>query len=46
MSSSTRDLTRPALIVIDVQKGFEDSDFWGPRDSPACEANIEALIDH
>ena len=32
-----------ALIVIDVQKGFEDP-FWGRRDNPAAEANIVALI--
>ena len=32
-----------ALIVVDVQKGFEDP-VWGPRDNPACEENIGALI--
>lgn len=46
MSHSMRDLERPALIVIDVQKGFNDSGFWGPRDNPACETNIGALIAH
>ncbi|NUS09337.1 MAG: cysteine hydrolase, partial [Nonomuraea sp.] len=20
-----------ALVVVDVQKGFEETDFWGPR---------------
>ncbi|MGW6709244.1 cysteine hydrolase family protein [Streptomyces sp. NPDC054956] len=34
-----------ALLVIDVQKGFDDADFWGPRDNPDAEANIEALMD-
>ncbi|MEU3406102.1 cysteine hydrolase family protein [Streptomyces sp. NPDC006670] len=34
-----------ALIVIDVQKGFDDSSFWGPRDNPAAEGNIAALMD-
>ena len=35
----------PALIVIDVQRGFDDP-VWGARDNPACESNIEALIAH
>ena len=35
----------PALIVIDVQKGFGDSAYWGERDNPACETNIELLIE-
>ncbi|MGW6690588.1 cysteine hydrolase family protein [Streptomyces sp. NPDC054961] len=34
-----------ALLVIDVQKGFDDADFWGPRNNPAAEANIAALMD-
>ncbi|KQX45684.1 MULTISPECIES: cysteine hydrolase family protein [unclassified Streptomyces] len=33
-----------ALVVIDVQKGFE-FDFWGRRDNPDAEGNIAALID-
>ncbi|GAB3990271.1 cysteine hydrolase family protein [Actinoallomurus acanthiterrae] len=32
-----------ALIVVDVQKGFED-EYWGRRDNPAAEENIVALI--
>jgi nicotinamidase-related amidase len=35
----------PALIVIDVQRGFDDPS-WGARDNPACEANIATLIAH
>lgn len=35
---------RPALLVIDAQRGFADPS-WGPRDNPAAEANIVALID-
>jgi nicotinamidase-related amidase len=35
----------PALIVIDVQRGFDDP-VWGQRDNPACESKIEALIAH
>lgn len=32
-----------ALILIDVQQGFEDPEL-GPRDNPQAEANIAALI--
>jgi nicotinamidase-related amidase len=39
-----RDLTRTALVVVDVQRGFDDSDFWGLRDNADCEANVERLI--
>lgn len=35
----------PALIVVDVQRGFADSDYWGPRNNPTCEANISRLVD-
>lgn len=34
-----------ALLVIDMQRGFDDLDFWGPTANPACEANVAALID-
>ena len=33
-----------ALVVIDVQQGFDDP-AWGRRDNPACEANIALLVD-
>lgn len=33
-----------ALIVIDMQKGFDDGTYWGPRNNPDCEANVEQLI--
>ena len=33
-----------ALIVIDVQRGFDDEAYWGKRDNPGCEANIVRLI--
>ncbi len=33
-----------ALIVVDVQRGFDDATYWGPRNNPDCEANIEQLI--
>lgn len=35
--------TRTALIVIDVQVGF-DNPFWGRPNNPAAEANIQALL--
>ncbi|MET7270313.1 cysteine hydrolase family protein [Streptomyces flaveolus] len=34
-----------ALVVVDVQKGFEELDFWGTRNNPAADDNIGALID-
>jgi len=37
-------LQRHALVVIDVQKGFDDP-AWGPRNNPACESNIARLIE-
>ncbi len=36
----------PALMIVDVQKGFDRADFWGPRNNPDCEANIAALLEH
>jgi nicotinamidase-related amidase len=36
---------RSALIVVDVQRGFEDPVF-GRRDRPGAESNIARLIDH
>ena len=33
-----------ALIVVDVQKGFDDQAFWGNRNNPDCEANVARLI--
>jgi nicotinamidase-related amidase len=38
------ELERTALVVVDVQRAFDDAGFWGPRNNPACEANIAALI--
>lgn len=35
---------QPALLVIDVQQGFDDAGFWGRRNNPECESNIGALI--
>src|SRR4051794_41056285 len=35
-----------ALLVVDVQRGFDDTGYWGPRNNPDCEANIAALLEH
>jgi nicotinamidase-related amidase len=37
-------VTGSALVVVDVQKAFDDAGFWGPRNNPACEENIARLI--
>lgn len=35
----------PALIIIDVQKGFENEEYWGGnRNNPHAEANIAKLL--
>ena len=38
-------LSKRALIVIDVQKGFEEFDIKGERNNPDSEDNIVKLID-
>jgi nicotinamidase-related amidase len=35
---------RVALVVVDFQKAFDDAEHWGPRNNPACEANVGALV--
>jgi nicotinamidase-related amidase len=34
-----------ALLVIDMQRGFDDLEFWGPTANPECEANVAALVE-
>ncbi|WP_164252196.1 cysteine hydrolase family protein [Streptomyces sp. S4.7] len=34
-----------ALVVIDVQHGFEEVEYWGVRNNPEADDNIAALID-
>ncbi|MGP3753229.1 cysteine hydrolase family protein [Streptomyces sp. IBSNAI001] len=34
-----------ALVVVDVQEGFEEEAYWGPRDNPDADRNIARLID-
>lgn len=38
-------MTDTALILIDVQRGFDEPKFWGPRNNPGAEANMKALLD-
>ena len=38
------DLDHTALVVVDVQRAFDDAGFWGARNNPECERNIAALI--
>jgi nicotinamidase-related amidase len=33
-----------ALVVVDVQKAFDDARLWGRRNNPACEENVDRLI--
>jgi nicotinamidase-related amidase len=34
-----------ALVVVDVQKGFDEAAFWGTRNNPEADDNIASLID-
>jgi nicotinamidase-related amidase len=34
-----------ALVVVDVQRAFDDAAFWGRRDNPACEEHVAQLVD-
>ncbi|GAA2950013.1 cysteine hydrolase family protein [Streptomyces argenteolus] len=34
-----------ALVVVDVQRGFEEDAYWGPRNNPEADRNIAGLID-
>ena len=36
---------RIALVVVDAQKAFDDAGHWGPRNNPAFEENVGALIE-
>ncbi|MFF5900428.1 cysteine hydrolase family protein [Streptomyces argenteolus] len=34
-----------ALVVVDVQRGFEDETYWGPRNNPEADRKIAELLD-
>lgn len=36
---------RYPLVVIDVQQGFDDP-WWGPRNNPRCDENVQRLVGH
>jgi nicotinamidase-related amidase len=42
--SEQPDLDRLALVIVDVQRGFDDAAYWGRRNNPACENNIATLL--
>jgi nicotinamidase-related amidase len=35
---------KACLLIIDVQKGFEEADFWGERNNPNAEVNMLILM--
>ena len=35
---------KPALILLDIQKGFEDIEYWGHRNNPEAETNARKLL--
>ncbi|EXJ93250.1 hypothetical protein A1O3_01807 [Capronia epimyces CBS 606.96] len=39
------DLDRTALLLIDIQKAFDDTLYWGPRSNPQFETNITNLLE-
>jgi nicotinamidase-related amidase len=45
-SGTVKDLPEgTALIVIDMQKGLDEHEYWGERNNPGAEHNIARLLD-
>jgi len=44
--SATTTPSPEALVVIDVQAGFDDLAYWGPTTNPDAEQNVARLIAH
>jgi nicotinamidase-related amidase len=40
---SAREISKPALLLIDVQQGFDDP-FWGKRNNPDAEKKMAELL--
>jgi nicotinamidase-related amidase len=34
-----------ALVVVDMQKAFDDASYWGRRNNPECEGNVADMIE-
>jgi len=37
-------MTTAALILIDIQKGFDDLSYWGPRNNPEAEQQASRIL--
>ncbi|HEY3429601.1 MAG TPA: cysteine hydrolase family protein [Cyclobacteriaceae bacterium] len=37
-------VTNTALILIDIQQGFDDLSYWGPRNNPDAEQNASKIL--
>jgi len=47
VSAGSPDLDRIALVVVDLQRAFDQTEHWSPtgrRDNPECEANVARLV--
>lgn len=44
--TTARATSTTALVLIDIQQGFADLDFWGPTTNPDAEARAVAIATH